>query len=148
MTMQDIRLEGLAKRLGQVMTAVVIENGEQKEYRLPTQEELRLAGQMEAEQTRENAEIPFGIHSEPIPQGASRTGGGSAFTVYIYGFQSWPDLFTRRQLVELATFVKHTRAAAEAMRTSGYPQEWVEAVAGELAIGVDKLADRSSTQCR
>jgi hypothetical protein len=68
--------------------------------------------------------------------------------VFIYGFRSWRDLFTARQLLELATFVRHTRSVKEAMTAEHYPAEWIEAVVSELAIGLDKLADRSSGQCR
>ena len=39
MTMEDIRLEGRAGRLGTVMTAVVVDGPRGKEYRLPTEHE-------------------------------------------------------------------------------------------------------------
>jgi adenine-specific DNA methylase len=40
MTMEDIRLEGQAGRLGAVMTAVVVDGSNGKEYRLPVSEEI------------------------------------------------------------------------------------------------------------
>ena len=43
MTMEDIRLEGRAGRLGAVMTAVVVDGPKGKEYRLPEDEELPAA---------------------------------------------------------------------------------------------------------
>ncbi len=43
MTMDDIRHEGLADRLGTQMTAVVVDGDKGKEYRLPEKEELTLA---------------------------------------------------------------------------------------------------------
>jgi REP element-mobilizing transposase RayT len=45
MTMEDIRLEGKAGRLGAVNTAVVVDGEEGKEYRLPTPHELEWVGQ-------------------------------------------------------------------------------------------------------
>jgi adenine-specific DNA methylase len=147
-TMEDIRMEGQAGRLGRMLTAVVVEHGERKDYRLPTTSEIEVAWRAEAERSQVQSELPFGVPDDAIPQGASRVGGGSAFTVYIYGFRLWRDLFTGRQLVELGTFVKHTRSVRDAMVLEGYPAGWIEAVVSELAIGLDKLADRSSGQCR
>ena len=43
MTMEDLRLDGRAGRLGEVMTAVVVDGPAGKEYRLPTELELRSA---------------------------------------------------------------------------------------------------------
>lgn len=147
MTMEDIRLEGRAGRLGAVMTAVVVDGPNGKEYRLPTAEEVHLAQEAEKEIDRVFAEIPFGLPEEPVPQGASRAGGGSPFTVFSYGLTRWYNLFTSRQLLALGTFVKHTRAAREAMRELGYPPEWVEAVGAYLALGLSRLSDRASTIC-
>ena len=45
--MEDIRRNGLAGRLGTMMTAVVVEGKESKEYRLPTDEERRMASEAE-----------------------------------------------------------------------------------------------------
>ncbi|MBI2505144.1 MAG: transposase [Candidatus Latescibacteria bacterium] len=45
MTMEDIRLEGQAGRLGAVNTAVVVDGQKGKEYRLPTLHELELVAQ-------------------------------------------------------------------------------------------------------
>ena len=42
-TMQDLRLDGRAGRLGEVMTAVVVDGPHGKEYRLPTELELEAA---------------------------------------------------------------------------------------------------------
>ena len=57
MTMQDLRLDGRAGRLGEVMTAVVVDGPHGKEYRLPTALELQAA------RVDELARI---MHEEPI----------------------------------------------------------------------------------
>ena len=49
MTMEDIRLEGRAGRLGAVMTAVVVNGPKGKEYRLPTEHERAVADVTEEE---------------------------------------------------------------------------------------------------
>src|SRR5207249_2383338 len=141
---EDIRLEGQAGRLGTVMTAVVVNGPNGKEYRLPTKEEIRLAAEAEKELKQVFAKIPFGLPDEPINTGSIRKGGVS---ITRYGFRSWNELFVPRQLLALGTFVKHTRAAREAMRAEGYSPEWIEAAAAELAVGIDKLADYIASLC-
>jgi len=152
MTLDDIRAEGMAGRLGAQMTAVVVTNpsprgrgarGEgAKEYRLPTREEIDAASEAARHVDEVFQHVPFGLPTEPLP-----TKEALGFRVPLYGFDQWYKLFTPRQLVALGTFVKHTRAAREAMRAEGYPPEWVEAVSGYLALLTDKVADRGSTLC-
>lgn len=107
MTMEDIRLEGQAGRLGAVMTAVVVDGPNGKEYRLPTEEEIRLAAKAEGELDRLFDEIPFGLPKEPTPKGGS--GAIRAFSVDGYGVDQWRKLFTPCQLLALVTIVKYTR---------------------------------------
>lgn len=145
MTMEDIRLEGQAGRLGAVMTAVVVDGPSGKEYRLPVPEEIEAAKAAEAEVERVFAEVPFGVPNEPTPKGGS--GASRAFSVDGYGFDRWSKLFTPRQLVALGTFVRHTRAAVVSMREMDYPPEWIEALCSYLAIALDRMANYASTVC-
>ena len=87
MTMEDIRLEGKAGRLGAIMTAVVVDGPDGKEYRLPTDDEIRLAAEAENEIERVFAEIPFGIPNEPLP---SKEALG--FRVPLYGFDQMEQI--------------------------------------------------------
>jgi putative DNA methylase len=144
---EDIRLEAQVGRLGTRMTAIVVDAGSGKEYRLPTKDEIELAFETEKDLPCVFEEIPFGLPEEAIPQGASRSSGGSSFTVFLYGLTKWRDLFTARQLFALGTFVKYTRTAHAIMQENGYPADWIEAVIAYLALAVDRLADRGSTIC-
>jgi adenine-specific DNA methylase len=144
---EDLRLEGEAGRISSVMTAVVVDGRNGKEYRLPTENERHAAVKAEpAVQSLFDA-IPFGFPDEPVPRGGSRTSRGTSFPVTLYGFDRWSKLFTPRQLLALGTFVRHTRAVREEMLPVGGSPEWAEAVTACLAIGVDRLADRGSTIC-
>ncbi|MCP4701326.1 MAG: DUF1156 domain-containing protein, partial [Gammaproteobacteria bacterium] len=145
MTMKDIRLEGQAGRLGAVMTVVVVNGQKGKEYRLPMEEEIVAA--KAAKQAIDDifAEIPFGIPDEPVPQGASRVGGGSPFTTYIYGLTKWRNLFIPRQLLALGVFVKWTRKLRKEI--SHYPPNWIHAITAYLALTLDRTAERNSTIC-
>ena len=106
-TPEDLRLEGQAGRLGSEITAVVTEEPAGKGYRLPTEKERRLVQEAEGKLADVLSGIPFGLPEEPLPRGARRAGGGSPFTVYLYGLVKWRDLFTPRQLLGLGTFVRH-----------------------------------------
>jgi putative DNA methylase len=143
MTMEDIRLEGKAGRLGAIMTAVVIDGLNCKEYRLPTPEEIRLAAEAAKEVERVFEEIPFGIPDEPLP---SKEALG--FRVPLYGFDRWSKLFTPRQILALGTFVKQTRSVANELPTRLYGKQWLEAIEAFLAMGLDRLVDRSSSLCQ
>jgi adenine-specific DNA methylase len=140
MTMDDIKSEGMAARLGTQMTAVIEERASGKAYRLPTGEELLAAE--EAAQCIEATfqDIPLGLPTEPITEDAKR----NTWCVP-YGVNQWHKLFTARQLLALGTLVRTSRAAQDAMRSDGYPAEWVEAISAFLAVLVDRVADRNST---
>ncbi len=146
-TSADLRIEGQAGRLGAVMMAVVMDGQKGKEYRRPAGLEIERAEVAAHDVNEAFAGIPFGIPDEPVPAGASRSSGGSAFTVYLYGLRKWKDLFTARQLQAIAIFLVQTRMVAHEMEQLGYPREWIEAVVVYLALTTDRLADYSSACC-
>ncbi|MCL6581857.1 MAG: hypothetical protein K6U08_09680, partial [Firmicutes bacterium] len=139
-TMDDLRREGCAGRLGQRLVAVVVEGERRKEYRPPVA--LEVATGSDAHDALSAAEnlVPQGLPAEPV-RDAGGTGAGRAFSVANYGLRRWRDLFNTRQLVALSSFLLHTRAAREVMAAEGYAPEWVEAVSALLALVLDKLAD-------
>jgi adenine-specific DNA methylase len=142
MTLEDIRQEGLAGGLGAVMTAVVVDGKDGKEYRLPTPHEIRCAAEAEKELDALFAEIPFELPTEPLP---SKEALG--FRVPLYGLDQWRKLFTPRQLLALGTFLKHTRAARKEMPSCRYPPDWLEAIPAYLAVAVDRAANYLSCLC-
>ena len=138
MTMQDLRLDGRAGRLGEVMTAVVVDGPQGKEYRLPTEPELQAARVEQAELETLYADIPFGLPDEPTPSQESL-----GMRVPRYGFDTWRTLFTSRQLLALGTFVQEIRRLPESM--AAWPEAWREAVVAKLTPTISRLADRAST---
>ena len=144
MTMEDIRLEGRAGRLGAVMTAVVVEGKKGKEYRLPTEHECAVAEVTEEELQSLYADIPFGLPEEPTPKAGS--GASRAFSVDGYGFNTWRKLFTNRQLATQSVFTKaitESRSEIEAIYGNGI----AGAIVGFLACIMDRQADYGSTGC-
>jgi adenine-specific DNA methylase len=147
MTMEELRAEGQAGRMGTVMTAVVVDGSHGKEYRLPTAEERTLVEEAALTLGGIFSEIPFGLLDETIPPGASRNSGGSPFTVVLYGIRSWRDLFTPRQLLSFGTFAKYMRDSRITMAEDGYSAEWIEAISAYLCCVFDKMLDYGNTCC-
>lgn len=147
LTQEDIRLDGVAGRLEKVLTAVVVEGSLGKEYRLATELEIRKPGEAQGRIAALFSEIPFELPRDPIPTGASRKGGGSAFTAKLFGVEEWKDMFTDRQLLALGTFVRTVRTIRIVAAETATPQEWVEAISVYLALQNDKVADYNSQIC-
>ena len=137
-TMGDLRAQGKAGRLGERMTAVVVDGQRGKEYRLPTDVELEATPVSVDELGSLYAEIPFGIPDEPTPDE-----NALGMRIPRYGFDRWRTLFTDRQLLALGTFVGEIRGLAEELRE--YPEPWRDATIGYLALTVSRLADRGSS---
>ena len=144
MTMEDIRLEGRAGRLGTVMTAVVVHGPQGKEYRLPTEHERGAAEVTEEQVQAIFADIPFQLPDEPTPKAGS--GASRAFSVDGYGFDTWRKLFTNRQLLALGVLVRTIRQipSIEICRDYGEP---LRAVVAMLAAALDRAANYMSTLC-
>ena len=141
MTMEDIRLEGRAGRLGAVMTAVVVEGQKGKEYRLPTEHERAVAGVSEEKLQDLYADIPFGLPDEPLP---SKDALGCS--VPRYGLDMWRNLFTNRQLLAIGTLIKSIRTirTPESLHKDG---NILLAVVVMLAASLDRAINYMSTLC-
>ncbi|MCY4431023.1 MAG: DUF1156 domain-containing protein, partial [Rhodospirillales bacterium] len=139
-TMADLRAQGKAGRLGERMTAVVVDGQQGKEYRLPTDLELEAARVSADELESLYAEIPFGIPDEPTPDE-----GALGMRIPRYGFDRWRTLFRDRQLFALGILVGETRALAADL--AGYPEPWREALVAYSGCILSKFTDYSSSMC-
>ena len=141
LTMADLRREGRAGRLGEIMTAVVVDGQRGKEYRTPTPQEIEAAAVSEEQVENVWADIPFGLPDERTPR---REALGNGITSY--GFTTWDRVFSRRQLLTLGLFVRQIRRCRDEL--ADYPDdEWREAIAAYLACTLSKFADYGSSLC-
>ena len=141
MTMEDIRFEGRAGRLGAVMTVVVVDGPKGKEYRLPADHERAVAEVTEEQLQALYADIPFGLPEEPL---ASKEALG--FRVPLYGFDTWRKLFTNRQLATQCALIKsitEAKSEIDAIHDPGV----ADAIVGFLACIMDRQADYGSAGC-
>lgn len=130
MTMEDLRLEGQAGRLGTTMTVAVVDGYVGKEYRTPTEFERKAADVSSGDLDALYAEIPFGCPTERLP-GKEALG----FRVPLYGMTQWQQLFTSRQLYVLGTLCRLIRTVADQQ----------QAIASYLALILSKTSDYNST---
>ena len=131
-----------------MVTVVVYDDATGKEYRLPTADEIgcyQACGWLRS--NRFLRQYRLVCPNEPIPRGAKRVGGGSAFSVVPYGINQWRQLFNPRQLLALGISSRHVHDGSPGCHAIGYEICMGEAIAAYLALAVDRLADRGSTTC-
>ena len=126
------------------------QKGEGKSYRLATEKDLefyRLAEEY-LEEKRKRLWEEWGI--DPVPDEPLRrvpvTFG--VINVWVYGMNTWGDLFNSRQKLALITFTEKVRLAYKKMLEEGYDKDYAKAVVSYLGLGVNRLADKNSTLCR
>ena len=145
MSMEDIRVEGAARRLGATPIAVVVSGPRGKEYRRPEDEEVGAAEVSDEEPEAFYREIPFNLPSEDICAERPSPNSRGASGLPKYGIAEWQDMFTGRQILTLGKLVRETRRLPEGM--AGLPEDWREALQAFSALCVDRLADYSSAVC-
>src|SRR5690606_21805571 len=135
---------GRAGRLGAVMTAVVVDGLKGKEYRLPTERELRAAEVSKAELDGLFSEIPFGLPPAPTPRHGP--GAARAFSVDHYVLDTWEKLFTPRQLSSIETLIKCVREMP--LKTAkGVLDNYSEAIFSMMRVDLDRAINYMSTIC-
>jgi len=147
-TLDHVRSEGKAGRMGAQLMAIVAEGKGGRVYLSPDIEHIRIAQQAQPEWQPES----------DLPEQAL------GFRVQVYGMTKHSDLFTPRQLVALTTFSDLVTEAREKVKadaiTAGMSDDGIplneggigataygDAVGTYLAFGVDKIADYHSTIC-
>ena len=143
-----IRRTGTEKGFGLQLITVVVSGAKGKVYRDVSDLDRLPLSDAAAHGTATAAEIPYGAPDEPMSEKellCSRSTGGTAFVNLLFGLNTWAKLFTPRQILGMAVFVKWTRAARQAMLEADCTRDQQEAIAAYLSLAIDRLADRSSS---
>jgi putative DNA methylase len=145
---QHLKDEGMAKRMGAQLMAIVAEGSQGRAYLSPSDEHSRIAFSAHAS-WRPEQDLPY----EP-----------RAIWCTLYGLTMHADLFTERQLVALTTFSDlvgeaQARVLADAI-AAGLPNDgaplheggtgapaYAAAVATYLALTISRWADLSNSLC-
>ncbi|MCD6132939.1 MAG: DUF1156 domain-containing protein [Deltaproteobacteria bacterium] len=131
------------------MVAVVLHKPgtEGKRYRLATEKDMKVFREAEEymEEKRKRLMDEWGI--DPMPDEPLRrvpvTFG--VINVWVYGMNTWGDLFNSRQKLALITFVEKVRLSYQKMIEKGYDEEYAKAVVSYLNLALGRLADYSTT---
>ncbi len=113
-----------------------------KTYRLATDKDLKTFKEAEKyfEEKRAKLMEEWGI--DPVPDEPLKrvpvTFG--VINVWVYGMNSWGDLFNSRQKLALITFTEKVRMAYKKMIEEGYDEKYAKAVVSYLGLGVNRLA--------
>jgi putative DNA methylase len=141
-----VKQEGMSGRILQQMMAIVCTKaGTQGKIYLSADEYQKFLVDNSVIQDRINTlckRTGLSIPSEPMP-----LIGTLGFRVQPYGIKTWGDLFTRRQMLCLLSFVSYVRVAEEEMQKNKFGVNHMKAIMILLAAIVDRLADFNSSLC-
>lgn len=137
MKMDEIALDGRQGRIGEVLYCVVVDGAAGKEYRLPTEHELRMASIPESHIECIYCDLPVGIPENRIEPASTRS-----ISCHEYGLNTYRSLMTSRQTAFIGCVAKSIRAV-DAMSTVDDP--WYAGVAAFMAAVLDKCLDYGNT---
>jgi len=130
-TVQYLRGEGMAGRLGHMLVAVVAEGQRQRLYLAADELQIEAA----------NVDKPPNLVCGEIAVNPRW------FSPPAYGLKSFSDLFTNRQLVTLTTFSDLVGEAREKVVADGGSANYADVVATYLGLTVNKSLARNNTMC-
>jgi len=135
MSMSDIRAECGADRSSVQLLAVVTEGVKSKEYRNPTDVELKSAEDIRKLEPDVLANLSGHSLDEPFNPESTRS-----ISAQLYGVRKWKDLYTPRQLVGIGTLGVHLRNAWSHDSLAEIPEDWRIAIVDAISLSLDRLA--------
>ncbi len=117
-------------------------------YRLPNDSDLPVLNRANTELDKRidiNMRNLSLTPTEPTPLGGG-SGAGRAFNQRSYGMDTFADLFTKRQLLSLTTFVKLVCEMRDSIKN--HKSDYRDALLSLIALLPGKLADLANSLCR
>ena len=137
------------RKAGERMVAVVTHTPGTvgKHYRLATDADLVVFRQAEMYLREKQKRLMLEWGMDPVPDEPLRrvplTIG--SINVWVYGMNTWGNLFNARQNLALITFVEKVKAANQQMLAEGVNEEYAKAVGTYLALCLSRCSDCLST---
>ncbi|MBM4401558.1 MAG: hypothetical protein FJ045_06375, partial [Crenarchaeota archaeon] len=127
-----------------LLAVVTTRRGEKgRRYRLPSDADHE--GVQGAREALVDLREKFDLPSEPIPQKERHRAVGSQLP--LYGFKTWSDLFTDRQLLALGTLCQLAQEVYPEIVESVKDQKLAVAILTNLSLLINKLADMNTSLC-
>lgn len=120
-----------------------------KYYKIPSSKEINTSIEAEKYFHVKNKKLreEWGIEPVPDEELVRVPFKVGCINVWVYGINTWGDLFNSRQKLVLITFIEKIKQAYKEMLNLKYDYEYAKCILTYLAICVDRLADYNSTQC-
>lgn len=134
-----IKSEAQAGRMGSQLYAVAIDRGSGREYRTPTEIDLAAVEAAKAEYQEHWQEW---LRYDLLPTQEIREGLKTR-EPRTYGMTHWHQLFSPRQALVLATYVRHLKALKSEIHDT-LPRDRADAIITYLSLILDKCADYNS----
>jgi len=144
MTVGDIQVEAQANQWGDVPVATVVDGQDGKEYRELTPVEASAA--VAAKEYEGALRLPFAPLEEPIDSARPSPNARGMSGLTRYGLDRFDKIYNPRQRLALTVFTWIT-SALDSDLAKQCATEWAEAIRCELALAIDRVADRNSTLC-
>jgi adenine-specific DNA methylase len=136
----DLRMAGLAGKMGERMVAVIIEGKDGKEYRPVEEVDLVTFQNAKAMEVERPGELILSeINAQDVEEDISNSTG---IRVHLYGMKTWGSLFNSRQLVAIQTFVECLHEVLAVMKGEIRDEEHHKAVGIYLGLWLDRIAVR------
>lgn len=145
---ESVRAQMLAKRGGASdarLLAVLANTGKGRQYRLPTEHDLRAVAGASAELEKRKKNPGTLKDVTLVPDGEINHLRGF-FNIVLYGITRWGDLFSPRQALALTTLCEIVRDLPATEIAPGNPS-LATAVRTTLALIVDRVAVRCTSNC-
>jgi putative DNA methylase len=144
---EDVRRAGLNGKLGECMTAVIVDLPNGKDYRSPEQTDL-IAFQ-EAQNLARTLEHPseYIVPEINAPSASPNAGSHRSISVDIYGYKTFGTLYNDRQLVSMQTLTA-CLVEAELELKKYYDGDYTDAVIGYLGLWVSRNSMRFTNMGR
>jgi putative DNA methylase len=128
-----VKIEGLSKKVGSVLTAIIAEHGGERIFLSPSDKHIN------ASKVNRPSNYPDGeLQNDP-----------RNIWCVAYGLQNFADLFTNRQLVALVTFSDLIKEAKQKViddcLSTGYDYKKAEEYANAICVYLASAVDRSAT---
>lgn len=140
MTKEDLQFIGRQSEITDMMTVVIVDGQNGKEYRLPSIEEKSCVIKANERNSSVFNALPYGLPIEPITIDAK----GNTWCV-LYGIDNFSKLYNPRQLLSIGTLSLKTRELYDVLSNNSYPDNWGEAILSLIALSVARITDYSST---
>lgn len=127
-----LKMEGEAGRIGTQLMAVAAEGNRQRIYSAPTDEQITAA----------TVERPLDVPDAELSTNSQYMGAP------LYGMKTTSSLFTNRQLLTLTTFADLVSEAKKQVLADGGTEEYADAVATYLGIGVSRYSNFMNALCQ